>query len=277
MIKFASKIFISLFLVGLSLQAASSITPISTISEFRASLESADQDTLVVFDVDRTLVIMGDQSLKGGKSGLKKRLRTYPRYNELSQHEQEILMSIVMLNASHDIIEIESLDLIRQLQNRNVKAIFCTTLETGAFGIIPDVAQWRVDSLNHLGLNFGAAFPELPYLEFFPGEKNSPVFKEGALISGKRDKGEALRLFFERINWTPKKIILIDDLLPQIESICNEFKDSPIDIEAFHYNYIVEFLVEQELDEPLVDFQMRALLFDHTWFTDEEAQKLINQ
>jgi hypothetical protein len=184
-------------------------------------------------------------------------------------------MSIVILKASHGLIENESVDLIKYLQNRNIKTIFCTTLETGEFGLISDMASWRVESLNEIGLNFSAAFPEIPELIFYPGEKNTPVFKEGALISGKRDKGEVLQLFFEQINWKPKKIVIIDDLLLQIQSVCKEFENSSIDIEAFHYNYIVEFLVEQELDEPLVDFQMKSLLFDHVWLTDEEAGAIL--
>lgn len=264
-------IFVCAFAVN-CLQAEVTITPISNIAEIANALETAEEDTLVVFDVDRTLVIMGDQALKGGKSGLKKRLRTYPAYQELSLEEQQNLMSIVILKANHTIIENESLNLIRELQNRNIKTIFCTTLETGSFGIIPDMVQWRIDSLKHLGLDFSPSFAEIPEIVFFPGENNTPVFKDGALISGKRDKGEMLRLFFERINWTPKKIVMIDDLPLQIESVRKEFENSSIEVTCFLYNYIVEFLKDQVVDETLVDFQLQSLIYNHVWYTDEEAR-----
>ncbi|WP_059360195.1 DUF2608 domain-containing protein [Parachlamydia acanthamoebae] len=54
------------------------ILRITHIHEAQASLKSADVDTLVLFDIDRTLIIMSDQALKSGKSGFLKRIKNLP-------------------------------------------------------------------------------------------------------------------------------------------------------------------------------------------------------
>lgn len=263
--------FFALFIFLFSNVQGATITPITNMIEAKASLENVDQGTLVIFDVDRTLVMMKDQLLNGGKSAFKKKIKTYPAYTQLTKSEQETLLSIVLLKAPLQIIEQDAIGYIDQLQSKNIKTIFCTTLETGPFGLIPSIEQWRMDTLDQLGLNFRGAFPELSYIKFYPQMENSPIFKEGALITAKRTKGEVLKLFLETIDWKPKKIIMLDDKLSEIESVVEELKDSSIEFLGFHYNYISEWVNNQNLDEELVDFQLRYLIENRIWLTDEEG------
>lgn len=268
--------FFALSLLCCSYVAASSITSILKIEEARLCLENADENTLVIFDIDRTLVLMGDQLLHSGKSGFKAKIRTYPAYSQLPQNEQDTLLSIVLLKTSHQIIEPESVEIIHQLQSKNIKTIACTTLETGQFGIIPSMEKWRVDSLKHLDLNFENAFPNIPEIRFFPNEPNRfPLFMSGALIASKRTKGEVIKLFLERLGWQPKKIVMIDDQLSALESVVNELNEFQIEFQGFHYRYVEELLDRQILDESLIHLQLSHLLEYHVWLTDEEAQALL--
>lgn len=270
------RIFLTLFIiVGFDIHAGS-IIPITRMQEAKSSLEAADEDTLVIFDVDRTLVLMGDQLLNAGKSGFKKRIKKYPAYHLLTEDEQDTLLSIVLLKTSHELIEQDSAEFIERLQKNGIKTIVCTTLETGEFGRIPSMEQWRVDSLNHLGLNFKNAFPELVEIQFYPGVPRTPVFKEGALIASKRTKGEVVKLFLQRLDWQPKKIIMLDDQLSALESVIEELDGQSIDFLGFHYNYVEGLLNNQILNDDLIDLQLRYLLENKIWLTDDEGLSLMS-
>lgn len=193
------------------------ILRITHIHEAQASLKSADVDTLVLFDIDRTLIIMSDQALRSGKSGFLKRIKTYPSYASLSQEEQDRLLSIVLLKTSHQIFEKDVVEIIQHLQKNHIKTIAFSTMLTGRLGDIPSMEQWRLNVLHALGLFFQNAFPETKEIIFCPNQLNrSPTFKDGLLSTSKQTKGEVLRLFLDKINWHPKKIIMIDD---QISSL----------------------------------------------------------
>lgn len=262
---------VSIFLLT-TLQAESSITPIVTIHEIESKIQNADENTLVVFDVDRTLIQMGDQILHGGKKGFKNELKKYAAYNALSKEEQDILLSIMLLKTSHNLIEQTSLDYINDLKKRNIKTIACTTLETGKFGLIDNIENWRVETMNAAGLDFSEAFSDYPLIRF-ESEDNvfTPIFIEGVLITGKKPKGEMLKQFLEHINWQPSKIIMIDDQLSYLESGVTAFAGTPTEFDGFLYTYVEKMLENEERNEEMIALQMTYLLENHIWLTDAEA------
>lgn len=254
------------------------IVTIQNISEAKPLLDIADENTLVVFDIDRTLIQMGDQTLLGGKKAFKAELKKYPAYNALSTKEKEDLLSIMLLKTSHDIIEKESLDLILKLQTRHVKTIACTTLETGPYGVFPSIEKWRLDTVNAASLDFSAAFPEHLEIRFL--SENSPyppVFLQGILITGRKSKGEMLKEFLEKIEWQPQKIIMIDDQLSYLKSASDIFKNSSVEFRGLHYTHVEDALQHQERNEALKNLQITHLLKNKIWLTDQEAIPLVSQ
>lgn len=269
---------LSLVFILLSSNICGEISTIFTMQEAGLVLEKADDDTLVIFDVDRTLVQMGDQLLYSGKSGFKKKINTFPAYSRLSSEEQDTLLSIVLLKTSHEIIEFDAVELIHDLQKKNIKTLVCTTLETGEFGLIPSMEQWRIDTLAHLGLSFDAAFPQLEEIRFYPHEmSHSPLYKQGALIASKRTKGEIISLFLERLEWKPKKIVMIDDQMTDLKSVEDDLKKFGIEFQGLHYRYVEELLKGYAVSEELIAFQLNYLLDNKIWLTDSEAYMLLQE
>jgi hypothetical protein len=259
------------FVLMFSCNLYAGITAITHINEAKPSLENANADTLVLFDVDRTLVMMGDQLLNSGKAGFLKKIKTYPAYDKLSQEEKDHLLSIVLLKTTHQIIENNAVDIIDELQKKNIKTIAFTALWTGRFGSILNMEQWRINNLKTLGLCFKNAFPDLQII-FFPDQMESPLFKEGVLMTAQLPKGEVLRLFLNKLNWHPKKIIMIDDQLSYLESVEAVLNELKIEFQGFQYQYVEELLKKQILDEALINFQINYLLEHHDWLTDDKIQ-----
>lgn len=253
------------------------IYPIKFINQARPNLEKADNETLVVLDFDRTLIKMGDQLLLAGKAGFLEKIKAFPAYLSLSQEEQDNLLSLVLLQTSHLIIENEALEIIENLQKKGIKTIACSTMVTGKFGSISNMEEWRLEILKDVNLSFKNAFPEIDEIIFSSGSNDRPpVYKDGLLSTAKQTKGEILRLFLEMLNWHPNKIIMIDDQFSALESVENELKQLNIEFQGFHYQYVEELLKEQIIDEKLVDYQINYLLNYGIWLTDEEALLVLN-
>src|SRR5690242_6569331 len=91
-------ICLGMFLM-VSLYSYCEIKSINHISEIKEILESVNSDTLVVFDIDRTLIMMGDQVLTGGKTALKEKIAQFIASKglpSLSQEKMNDLVSVVL-------------------------------------------------------------------------------------------------------------------------------------------------------------------------------------
>lgn len=271
---------LSIFFISLVLlcfcKSYGEISKIKHIGESKLIFENADLDTLVLFDIDRTLLIMNDQALKAGKSGFLKRIKSYPSFVLLSPEEQDNLLSIVLLTTSHQIVEKDVIDIINELQKKNIKTIAFTKMLTGQLGFIPCMEQWRLNTLKNSGLIFQCAFPNLQEIVFYPDRiKKSPLFKNGLLCTSKEPKGMVLKLFLDKVNWYPKKIIMVDNGFSSLESAEIELAKLSIEFQGFHYQYVEDMLKTLIFDEKLITFQINYLLKHHIWLTDEEASPLV--
>lgn len=255
------------------------ITRISHIWEAKFSLENTNHETLVLWDVDRTLIMMKDQVLKAGKAGFLDKIKDYPQYVALSEKEKNNILSIVLLHTSHQLVEKEALEIVLAIQKRQIKTIAFSASITGSLGYIPSMEQSKLDTLKSLGFSFENAFPHHPEILFNSKQINSsPLFKDGLLCTSKDSKGEVLKLFLDQIEWVPKKIVMIDDQRFYLESVEAELIKLGIEFQGFHYTYVEDLLKNEPCDEILSTFQLQYLLQNDIWLTDQEAiDKLTDQ
>jgi hypothetical protein len=249
---------------------------ISQISKLEELLKECDEQTLVVFDVDEVILSQEDIVLRPcGAPYVHKWLLSSGVYKD--KEKVDLLTSIVMLQSKRCIIDPDMPGVIRDLQERGVKAIGLTATKIKGQGKIASVPNWRIEELKTLNVSFENAFPwasnqHVPLQSDVP---LSPLYKSGIIFSGNYPKGEVLAAFLDMIGWMPEKVIFIDDRPDNIKSVEEEMKKLP-EIVCIPVLYQGAKRLQIDIDEGLANFQLTHLLEQEEWLSDSEAQELMS-
>jgi hypothetical protein len=218
------------------------IKSIDSFHEVEGLFEQLDENALCVFDVDDTLLSNIDESFQAmhalsWKMSLLKAMLTitHPRAL-LSKQRMRYLKSIIYQSRRFDYIEPDIVETIKQLQNRGVRCIALTAVETGEFGKIPLLEQWRYNHLQEMG--FHLSFDEdKPRFEInddcFKGDL--PLFYRGILCTENYSKGSVLKAYLKKINVKPSRVIFFDDHAKHVASVKWSMNDAGIACDSFVY------------------------------------------
>lgn len=238
-----------------------------TLDVVEEYIKDLDENALVVFDVDYTILVPNDRILARGEyfQKIMEKLRDF-------QEDGEVLGSKILIQAQISLIDERILNLLEILKQKNIKVIALTAMPTGRFGLMPNAEQWRVQQLASLGIHLDWSFPEIDSIMFeeFEGQKRLPVFKRGILASVKYPKGQVLCAFLKRMQWKPSKVFFIDDGMQYINSVECELDKENIQHISFHYTAAAD--LSSQFDQKLADFQLDYLIYKNEWLSDEEAK-----
>lgn len=268
MIKYLFSFLISLCSTAAFLDANIVETP--NLTPLESEIERLDEETLMVFDVDWTLIVPQDKSLRFREFWSLAKAKTI-HLPDGGEHCE----SLVLLQSKSELIDQKVLDIISALKNKNVKVIALTAMRTGKWGHIPSMVDWRIQHLATLGIDFSPSAPyadEIAFTEFHR-HGYSPVFKQGIIASGRYPKGEVLAAFLRRIDWKPKKVIFIDDYIEFVKSVESEMEKFGVDHTSYLYTAMEN--LPHEFDEERAHFQIDHLIQHGIWLSDEEAHKLM--
>lgn len=260
-----------------SISLFAGIVECSRLEPFEKALEKTDSQTLVLFDVDGTLIFPKDRILQPHNQALVGKflhaIFSDPSSMPSGGYPEDYLLSRMLAQIKFELVDLRFPAIIHQLQQRRVKAIALTALQTGTFGVIPNMEDWRVAQLKGFGIDFSQAFPKYPEIIF--SKKSGPVFKKGVLCSDKSSKGEVLVAFLKKIRWFPKKVIFIDDRRDYLQSVEAALKKHSIKFKGFLYTGASVSALQ--VDAELGEFQFRHLAKYGEWLSEEEALKHLNR
>ena len=190
----------------------------------REIMPNFDKNTLVVFDVDLTLI--------KGKQG-------FPS-----------------ISNGADLIDKATPKLIRDLQKKGIKVIALTHSSSeketmkwldSTQGELMPFSNIRFQQLQHFGINFSSAFPKIDhtYLSISTNsppyflESGHPCFYKGIIFTNTiSDKGIVLSAFLDQFELSPNFIIFIDDNLQQNIVVAKSLEKLKADKENPLRNYI---------------------------------------
>ena len=257
-----------------------SISEIKSITELsQVNLESLDKQTLVVFDVDEVLTAPNASSgmfttHRNEYGNLIKEFKaSYPEY--LSDYE--MYSSIIFKHQQEVIIDKDALEILKNLRDRNIHTIACSTWPSGKQGLIKSMASHRYDVLKELTIKFDWSFSDdIFYLKKNHSQAtksqkiNNPIYYKGIICTDGEDKGAALLLFFRHTKYRPKTIIFFDDSLKKIKDVQQMCKENNINFYGYHYTH----RLDTRWNEELVRFKIKTLIENKIWFkNDEDALK----
>lgn len=214
------KIVLFCLMIGLNAQAA-----ISELASYKdLDLSQIDKDTLVIFDIDNTLIrqnsMVGTHQWgdyirdRGVRRGMDVKAASELQHKLFA----DLQSKVTVLPTENEVTVI-----LKQLSERNIPHFALTARAP----IIKDVT---ISQLQILGHDFSTSFPEqkdISQLDSF--------LKQGIIFSGSTPKGELLKLIIENSVRKPTHVIFIDDRSYNLESVEASLKDYPVKLNSYRY------------------------------------------
>ncbi len=271
---------------ALSAQSASMpIQTIESIDQAQEELLEADQQTLVVFDIDGTLIdnfglgvfiLYNPQKVPEEDKDF-----AIKAHGELSAYAKKIGIdrrrdmtnSFFMLKGKEELVEPAVLEQLVQLKAKKIKTIALTACPAGAFGSVSCGETLRYSKLLSAGIDFRPSFPQeqivFDTLNAYNG--SYPMFYKGILLANWRnEKGAVLGAFFDCIGWQPRKVIFFDDTKRHLESVSDEMDRRGILFQGYWYR-AAERHALPAFDRAIAEVQLDYLIHHDTLLTAAEA------
>lgn len=257
-----------LFLSSCSWHTAD-IHEIQSINEAQWAFSAATQNSLLVFDIDQTIANPTEQLFNLLYIDIADfALRDHAFIHNLRANSQVLrsadkdfcnepaFVSALFSAMSFVPVEQQTIELIKEAQQRGVKVIALTAVNPGPLGTIPSMEQWRVDTLAQLGLDFSTSFTQerITFQHLRPRKGHVPMYYRGVLCASRMHKGIVLAAFLDEINWNPENIFFFDDTKEQCFNIRSAMKKRNIPTECFWYR--AAFQEKIAIDQTVIQQQI---------------------
>lgn len=269
-------IFVASLLYVYSTNTSNDIIKIDSFAQAQDALKLADQNTLVLFDIDDTLIIPSSVIIRTRtaiKSPWVQPIIKAAFESFLKNRPFESLVCILATEDAPLLIESPVVETIKSLQDRGVKVLALTNLSTGACDKIEYVPGWRFKQLQNLGIDFNKVnMRDITFTQL--GQDGSfPILYHGILATNGVSKDKVLGAFLDSIHWKPAKIIFFDDNIERINEV--EQEACKRNIRFLGYHYLGAEHVSGEPDENIINLQFKYLLNNEKWLSDDDALKML--
>ncbi|MCK4264887.1 DUF2608 domain-containing protein [Candidatus Babeliales bacterium] len=254
------------------------IKSINSYSEILEPMKEWDENTLILFDVDDTLISSHDKLGKGD-------IYPFPLWFTIRmvlKHPKIIFSSVleeyycrVWKQVERFLIEPEIIPLIKNLQKQKCIILGLTAMESGSCGSIKSMPEWRYDMLKKFGIEFNKKFDDHSFTNLPLHRNNNPVLYRGIICTNQENKGLVLEAFLNYSNLKPEKIIFFDDLNKSLQSVAQTCKKRKIPFECYQYLGAKDFADKWNTERALL--QMDNLIKYNKWITDKEADAILGK
>lgn len=237
-------------------------------------LKRADEETLVIFDINDVLFESKELLFKEQNSDLLKEL-----LNEGSK-VPPILFSVVV-QGPVVYVDKNFVRIIRNLQNKNVKVIALTNGLVGSCGYVKSMEGLLIQQLHNLNYHLEKSWPNLKNAQIYitRSRDRKILFEEGIVFANKSisktSKGESLLAFFKYSGFYPKKVIFIDDKLKNLKSVSNVLEKEGIEFVGFEYTKARNRKYLPIITKEHAKLQLSILKKKHKLLSDDEISKIL--
>ena len=233
----------------------------SEIDEIASTLDS---DTLVVWDVDGTLIMPTDcvffpQNLTYDKQG---KIIEFIAKSEGTHIEANDVVHAKWYDAwrtvDFQLIDNQVPETIKSLQNKGITNVGLTLSVICTYDG-KDLIDWRLNQLKEFGINFNFSEEEKIVLNEILETRNlqeskkdwvyAPVFKGGIAFTHHWPKGETFELLLQKLNIPiPKKLLFVDDRDDNVDDLGNTCKKLGINYFGIQYSGCNKFESDWNID-----------------------------
>lgn len=249
--------------------ALAAITMTTDLAPLKHLLKQADQDTLVIFDVDHVLIMPTDESTRNRHPYRSQLWQDLEKRH--SKEKMKILYGAVASKAKWRVIDPDIINVFTYLKQMGIPSMALTSLYTGKFGNIKKLEDWRIKHLQDMGFDFAQVTPikEDIFVNELEEQDGLPMLKSGVILTAQIDKAKVLEYILRHKSYYPKTIIFIDDQLPNLESLEKMSTRLKIKFYGLHYT------ATSEMPVPVINEQIEKLRFqvleqEHLWLNSSE-------
>ncbi len=238
---------------------ASNIVEARSATEVFTIVENFPQETIIFLDVDDTLITPKSTSFRTIHNiieEIKKDKDQYKNFEEILGNWR-LQRKIMLLDKNWPSI-------LAKLKEK-YRVYGLTKMDSGKFGNIKSMEDWRYMELKSLALEFTNDIESEK-----PSNIKGPVFYKGIFFTGISSKSGTLEIYKSQLK--TNRIILVDDRLDHLEDINSFCKKEHIEFTGILYKGLETIL--GEINPDLAKIQKEYLIKNATWLEDEEAIKL---
>ena len=222
------------------------ITEVDRFDLISEKLNNLTNEALVVFDVDEVLIAPKDPFFNARSI----RDQFWMAYYFILKTGDLFLSRAIdfyengLFTTEHVLVEKQIPEAIKRLQGRGVRVIALTSCPTGPHKKIGRIEDWRIKHLQSFGIDFSKSFSAHNNISFPElSKQRPPLFKDGILFANRETKkGPLLRAFLEKIKWTPKFVVFVDDERRNAISVKREMDQSGVENIVFKYTAADKFI-----------------------------------
>jgi len=234
-------------------------------NDIRDLLKFADEETLVVCDVDDTLmeVISDFGSDKWVTHEIEKLMKQHGWTRWQAYHEFTPQIHKALMASKIRPVEPTTAETLYRLQKRGIKILGLTARYT-------ELAYPTLDQLYSIDIDFAANTVYHTDIEV-PGEFAAKFIEGVVFIGFKNNKGKTLLRFLDTIGYQPKKVVFIDDKSKHVQSVESAMEERKIPCISILYSHTYEKL--KNFNPSIAEKQGE---FFNKVIPDNEARKLLN-
>jgi hypothetical protein len=216
------------------------------MEEILPYVHDANDQTLVVFDIDYTLTMPGEPAFhmalfKQYKLEIKEWIK------DLTEEEKFWLAPYIVAKSNSKLIEKETPLLIACIQQKGIRTLALTACPSADISSIGRLAEWREGEFKSVGMDFSKNFAHIApltmtsYKEYYgcyPGFYRgilycnfTPFLKPAELAT----KGQVLRSFLEHAGWKPEHVIMVDDDTQNLDQVDQVMQEWGVSYTGLHY------------------------------------------
>jgi hypothetical protein len=138
-------------------------------------------------------------------------------------------------------------------------------MDTGRFGNIKSVEDWRYKELKSLGITFSSN-TKIPN-----STVNDAVFYNGLFLTGKNSKSQTILNYIQYLD--AETIVLIDDREEHLEDLRKFCENKSIQFIGILFSGLENF--KDRPNDNVVQFQKQHLIKNAQWLEDAEAERMM--
>ena len=256
--KIKMKKIITLFCLCFSISAFAEVREIKSMKEI---LKEVDSQTLLVFDLDNTL--MEPLQSLGSDQWYYYIIKKYKEVDKLSDQEAYDKADKVW-NQTQWLIQVKAVEnltpeLIRQLQKKKIKMMGLTARTYD----ISDITLKQLSSIGiHLGHSVSSQDMSFQLVDM-------AHFKDGIVFQGEHNsKGAVFVEFLKKLNLKPKKVVFVDDKQKHVNSMEKALGEAKIKYIGFRYGS-----ADKRVEKFNKDFEDYDLFCHGQWTSKAEEKR----
>ena len=260
--------FIVICILSICHLANAKILTINQLSEILPEIKKSNSSTLLLFDIEDVLIVpLPEYDMHHPYRKLL--LSQYKK--TLSKQQIDEMLSIVLANRKVKFVDKDTAKIFDYIKKHHIPATILTKCSTKSYGVIANMADFRMNEIKKLGLDFAQLSPFtkdaiLPDMVTDGPEKQvkTPIIKAGMIFTSRLNKAKVLEVILKQYNFYPTKIIFIDDKLKNLHALEDLSKKLHIDFVGY------EFTGAQNLPKYSIDVQKEESCFhtlreQHVW------------